>query len=193
MKTKTIALILGRKDSKGVIDKNTMTILGKPSYSYSFSAAIKSNYVNSIFVSSDHPEILQAAEEENLSIINRPKELCTDEALFEDALMHGYREATKRRGAKPDLVVVLMCNVITIDNILIDSAIEALESDPMADSAVTVTKLNMYSPLRARKRSNKGYLLPFVPFDAFGDPDTLSKAIDIPRAFFHTKFSSNLF
>jgi hypothetical protein len=67
-----------------------------------------------------------------------------------------------------------MCNVITIDNVLIDTAIEALRDDPKADSAVAVSKLNMYSPLRARRQDENGYLLPFVPFETFGDPATLS-------------------
>ena len=32
----------------------------------------------------------------------------------------------------------------------------------------------MYSPLRARRQNENGYLLPFVPFEAFGDPATLN-------------------
>ena len=46
MKPDTITIILGRKGSKGVIDKNTMDILGRPSYSYSFDAAKKSKYID---------------------------------------------------------------------------------------------------------------------------------------------------
>ena len=72
------------------------------------------------------------------------------------------------------MVVILMCNVATVDNILIDNAIEALINDNNADSAVTVSVLNMYSPLRARKLDEKGYLQPFVPFESFGNPETLS-------------------
>ena len=174
MSPDTIAILLGRKGSKGLPGKNTMTILGRPISHYSILAALNSNYVSDIYLSTDDQDLLLEAEKFQLHTIVRPAELCSDEALFEDALMHGYKEATKSRGNKPDLVVVLMCNVITIDNILIDSAIEALNSDPLADSAVTVTKLNMYSPLRARKRSNKGYLQPFVPFEVLGNPDTLS-------------------
>jgi hypothetical protein len=67
-----------------------------------------------------------------------------------------------------------MCNVVTVDNVLIDVAVEALIKDQEADSAVSVSKLNMYSPLRARKLGQGGYLEPFVPFETFGDPSTLS-------------------
>jgi len=67
-----------------------------------------------------------------------------------------------------------MCNAVTTDNILIDDGIEALKGDDSADSAVSVSILSMYSPLRARKLNGDGYLEPFVPFDSFGDPETLS-------------------
>ena len=88
--------------------------------------------------------------------------------------IHGYREIIKRLERTPDIVVILMCNAPTVSSELIDSGIEALINDPEADSAVTVSKLNMYSPLRARKLDSNGYLEPFVPFEIFGDPATLS-------------------
>jgi len=174
MKQNTIALILGRKGSKGVIDKNTMNILDKPAYSYAFSAAKESNFVKDIFVSSDHPTILTEAKKENFYIIERPKELCTDEALFEDALIHAYHEAKKRTNYLPQYVVILMCNAITINGELIDEGIKLLINDKNADSAVTVSIFNMYSPLRARRMNENGYLDPFVPFEFFGDPATLN-------------------
>ncbi len=49
-----------------------------------------------------------------------------------------------------------------------------LRADANADSAVTVSVYNMWSPLRARKVNAGGYLAPFVPFETFGDPKTLN-------------------
>lgn len=174
MSLDSIAILLGRKGSKGLPGKNTMKIMGRPITNYSILAAKNSQYVSDIYVTTDDEEIIAEARKFDLEVIKRPDYLCTDDALFEDALIHGYQEAAKRRGKKPDIVVILMCNVITIDNVLIDTAIKALEDDPQADSAVSVSKLNMYSPLRARKLDDSGYLLPFVPFESFGDPKTLS-------------------
>ena len=127
-----------------------------------------------IFVSTDDEDIKQDAKSFNLDIIDRPGDLCTDAALFEDALVHGYKEILERLGRKPEIVVVLMCNVATISGSLIDKAVDALLNDADADSAVTVSKLNMYSPLRARRLDADGYLKPFVPFESFGDPEKLS-------------------
>ena len=174
MNNKVIAIILGRKGSKGLRDKNTMNILGEPSFNYSFAAAKESKYIDKIFVSSDHTEILKSANKEGFITINRPKELCTDSALFEDALVHAYYEAKKVTMHKPSYVVVLMCNSVTINANLIDTGIELLEKNCMADSAVTTTILNMYSPLRARRLNDEGFLDPFVPFEVFGNPKTLN-------------------
>lgn len=67
-----------------------------------------------------------------------------------------------------------MANAVTINNKLIDEAIEKLDENPEADSAVTVSVFNMYSPLRARKLNDLGFLEPFVPLNSFGDEVSLS-------------------
>ena len=169
-----VAIALGRKGSKGVRSKNTMEIFGRPAYSFPFSAALNSKYVDKTFVSTNHEDIINGAQKLGIGIINRPESLCTDEALFEDALIHSYYEVKKIIGEKPKYVVVLMCNAVTINSQLIDTAIEMLENNRQADSAVTVSIFNMYSPLRARKLHKDGYLKPFVPFETFGDPKTLN-------------------
>ena len=174
MKVDCVALILGRKGSKGLPGKNTMRLHGRPISHYSVMAALSSKYISEVYLSTDDSKIKDDVNEFNIKIIDRPSELCTDSALFEDALIHGYREIIKRRNKKPDMLVILMCNVVTVDNVLIDNAIDALLKDNNADSAVTVSILNMYSPLRARKLDKTGYLEPFVPFESFGDPKTLS-------------------
>ena len=115
-----VALLLGRKGSKGIPGKNTMKILGRPISHYSIMAALNSKYVSDIYVSTDDDEIKNEANKFDLQIISRPDDLCTDEALFEDALIHGYKDIVRRRNKKPDMVVILMCNVVTIDNKLID-------------------------------------------------------------------------
>ncbi len=168
------AIILGRGGSKGLPGKNTMSVLGRPICNYSFLAAINSKYITDIYVSTDDEVIMDEAGKFNLHTIKRPSELCTDSALFEDALIHGYSEIVRQKGEKPDILVILMCNVITINSALIDEAIDMLIDDDSADSAVTVSKLNMYSPLRARKINRKGYLDPFVPFEAIGNPSEFS-------------------
>lgn len=46
MTIETVALILGRKGSKGLPGKNTMDISGRPVNNYSILAALESKYVS---------------------------------------------------------------------------------------------------------------------------------------------------
>jgi hypothetical protein len=170
----TVAILLARKGSKGVKDKNKMSILGRPAFTYPIMAVQNSKYVDEVFISSDDEDIMKYADENGIRRVERPDYLATDGALFEDALVDAYFKIKEKFGVDVQNVVVLMGNALTVDNRLIDEALETLQKNPEADSAVTVTKFNMYSPLRARKLNSDGFLDPFVGFDCFGDPATLN-------------------
>ena len=112
MSVDCVALILGRKGSKGLPRKNTMQVLGRPVSHYSVMAVLNAKYISDVFVSTDDEKIKSDVKKFNPQVIDRPKELCTDAAFFEDAVIHGYHEIIKRRNRKPDMVVILMCNVL---------------------------------------------------------------------------------
>jgi len=169
------ALILGRQGSVGFPGKNTMDVLGHPLMAYPLMAANESKYVDKVFVSTDSPEIKAIGERHGAIYIERPAELCTKTALGEDAYRHGYNWIKEHYPSEEiELLVLLFCNAPTISGALIDEGIEALRSKPEIDSAVTVSVYNMWSPLRARKLDKDGLLIPFVPFETFGDPKTLN-------------------
>ena len=86
MSLDTIAILLGRKGSKGLPGKNTMQLLGRPISHYPIMAALNSRTVSDIFVTTDDEAIAAEARKFDLTVIDRPAHLCTDEALFEDAL-----------------------------------------------------------------------------------------------------------
>ena len=117
---------------------------------------------------------MQIATELGVKIIERPEHLANDEALGEHAYAHGYREIRKLQKQKIELVVLLFCNAATISVQAIREGIVKLGGNSSLDSAVTVSRYNMWSPLRARKLDREGCLQPFVPFDVFGDPKTLN-------------------
>lgn len=169
-----VALLLGRKGSTGLPGKNLRPVLGRPLVTYPLLAAQASRYVERIYVSTDDPEIAAIAREHDAEVIDRPPELCTPEALGEDAYVHGYEVIRERLGGNPEMLALLFANAPTVSGELIDRGVEALRADPTLDSAVTVSRYNMWSPLRARRLTGEGTLEPFVPFEAFGDPATLN-------------------
>ena len=168
------ALLLGRSGSKGFPGKNTKKIMGKPLMAYPIIAAQNSKYIEDIFVSTDSEEIRRISEEYGAKYIQRPPELCTDQALGEDAFKHGFQWIKKNINTNIEFMVLLFCNSPCVTADLINHGVEVLRENPGIDSAVSVSRYNMWSPLRARKINDQGLLKPFIPFDAFGDPKTLS-------------------
>ena len=127
-----------------------------------------------IYVSTDDPEIAAIAREHDAEVIDRPPELCTPEALGEDAYKHGYEVIRERIRGEIEMLALLFANAPTVSGELIDRGVDTLRADSTVDSAVTVSRYNMWSPLRARRLTEQGTLEPFVPFEAFGDPATLN-------------------
>lgn len=168
------AILIGREGSVGFPGKNIYPVLGKPLMAYPLIAAKNAKMVDQVYISTDSEKIKAIGREYGAEIIDRPPELCTKEALGEHAFVHGYRWIMERTGTRPDLVVLLFCNAATILSETIDEGINILRNNPGYDSAVTVSRYNMWSPLRARKIGPDGLLHPFVPFEVFGDPKTLN-------------------
>jgi CMP-N-acetylneuraminic acid synthetase len=171
------ALMLGREGSRGFPGKNTTPILGRPLMAYPILAAQASKSVSRVYVSTDAPKIKEIARQYGARVIDRPAELCTPQALGEDAFAHGYRlirDELAKEGETLELLALLFCNAATVSSALIDEGVEALRARPEADSAVSVSRYNMWSPLRARRETKDGLLEPFVPFETFGDPKTLN-------------------
>lgn len=168
-----IAILMGRKMSKGFPGKNLYPVLGKPLAYYPMKAAMDCRKIDKIYISTDDEELMKLAKENSIGLIKRPPELCTDEALGEDVYLHAYN-FIKGKIKDVELVVLLMCNAPTITSKLLSGGIKVLRGHPEYDSAVTVSRYNMWSPLRARRIGPDGMLYPFVSFSAFGDTKTLN-------------------
>ena len=173
---KAISICIGRKGSKGLPGKNKRIIKGNPLCFYPMNAATKSKYITHKFLNTDDNDLKIVGENLDHILLQRPAELASSSALGEDVFQHSYEQVLS---ILPELanhfVVLLFCNAPTVNALLIDEAIDLLNKDENADSVVSASKFNMYSPLRARKLDNDNkYLAPFVPFETFGDPKTLN-------------------
>ncbi|MDD5174628.1 MAG: cytidylyltransferase [Candidatus Omnitrophica bacterium] len=170
-----IAVLIGRKGSKGFPGKNLYSINGNPLAYYPMKAAMDCKAIDKSYISTDDEKLMELAGENGFEVMTRPPELCTDAALGEDVYMHAYNTALARnKGKTIDMIVLLMCNAPMITGNILSEGIDILKRNPEYDSAVTVSRYNMWSPLRARRINRDGLLEPFVPFDAFGDPARLN-------------------
>ena len=166
------ALLIGRGGSEGFPEKNLLNVLGRPLCAYPMIAAEQASYIDRLYVSTDSKNIREVARKHGARIIERPPELASKEALGEDAYKHGHDFIAAEladEGKELELLALLMCNAPTITGGLIDEGVRLLRENEEADSAVTVSVYNMWSPTRARKSDAEGYLQPFVPFAAFED------------------------
>ncbi len=171
------AICIGRKGSQGFPGKNTSPVFGRPLCAYPLLAANHSQHIDRLFLSTDDPVIMEIGKQYGAILIDRPDNLANKEALGEDVYVHALqvvREQHMRPTDQLELLVLLMCNAATITAATIDQGIDVLRRHSEYDSAVTVSCYNMWSPLRARKIGADGLLHPFVPFETFGDPQTLN-------------------
>ena len=93
---KILAFIPARGGSKGIKNKNIVSLYGKPLVAYSIEAALQSKYVDMVFVSTDSEEIARVAKEFGAEVpFLRPAELAQDTSKTIDALVHGLRILNK--------------------------------------------------------------------------------------------------
>lgn len=169
------SIIMGRKGSKGFPGKNLFLIGGKPLAAYVFENALKVDALTKHFLSTDDPELAQLALSYGISVIDRPDDLQSDQALGEDVYKHAFEYIKDNETvSEQSCFVLLMCNSPIFKPWQINEGLNLLANQPDLDSAVTVSKYNMWSPLRARRLDENQLLKPFVPFESFGDPKSLS-------------------
>lgn len=170
-----VALIMGRKKSKGFPGKNLHKVLGKPLAFYPVKAAKDCPDIDMIYMTTDDEKLIELAKKNKIKVIKRPRGLCTNGALGEDVYVHAYNFVKEKHKDKEiEMLVLLMCNAPMITSGAILKGIKALRKNPDYDSAVTVSRYNMWSPLRARRINKEGLLKPFVPFEAFGRPESMN-------------------
>ena len=133
---------------------------------YPLLAALNARSVDEVYVSTDSEKIKNIAKKHRANIIDRPAYLCTSEALGEDAFRHGY-QYIKNSGKNVEFMVLLFCNAPCVLPSHIEEGVKALRKNKELDSAVTASKYNMYSPIRARRIGKDGLLQPFIPFEAY--------------------------
>lgn len=167
-------LVIGKHMSMGCPGKNVRPVLGRPMVEYALMALANSKRIDKLFTSTDSPHIAQIGMTYGAEHIARPESLATPDALTEDALVHAFEEMEKRAGRTIEIIALAFANSPTIPPGMIDKAIGELEKNPELDSAFTVCKYNMWSPLRARKVDADGQIQPYVPPEKLGATEQMS-------------------
>ena len=152
---KTIAIIPARGGSKGIPRKNTMGFCGRPLLVWSVEQALAARQVDAVYVSSDHPDILELAQHHGASAVPRPDHLSGDEATSESALLHVLDQLRASGAEDPDLIVFLQATSPVREASDIDAAIDELRASD-ADSLFSAAVLPDLTLWRRTARGLEG-------------------------------------
>jgi CMP-N-acetylneuraminic acid synthetase len=171
-----LAVIPGRKGSKGVLNKNIREINGKPLISYSIEAALESKYIKKVIISSDSEEILEIANSYGVEFIKRPQYLAQDDSTTVDVIKHTLDVFKESKKCFPEILVLLQATSPLRDSKDIDDAIKIFSDDKDIDSLISVAKFN-HNPLWSFKIENN-YLSP-----AFDEKFLSKRRQELPELF----------
>ncbi|MDQ0206932.1 CMP-N,N'-diacetyllegionaminic acid synthase [Alkalicoccobacillus murimartini] len=135
-----VAIIPARGGSKGIPKKNIILVNGKPLIQYSIDAALQSNYIDDVLVSTECPEIARISREVGAKVpFLRPPHLALDESKTIDSIVYTIVEQ-KKRGIEYDLIVVLQPTQPLRKSWHVDHSIEQIEGS-QHNGLVSVSKV----------------------------------------------------
>ena len=160
----SIGIIPARGGSKSIPLKNIKLLNGKPLIEHTIEAAIKSQVLDRVIVSTDHARIAEVCEKySEVDVFFRPDSLSVDTARTEPVLLHVCDELERREGLIPDFVLTLeptspMRRAETIRKCLdiiirpgVDSVLSVAETRAAPRSAVIVIiRFNIDEPTSRR-------------------------------------------
>lgn len=136
-----LGVILARAGSKGLPNKNSMKIAGKPMLAWTIEHALASDQIRRVLVTTDGEALAQIASKYDVEIVRRPAELASDTATVDAAARHAVNQVVDMH----ENVCLLYGNVPVRPNDLSDRAIDMLLQTG-ADSVQSVCPVGKNHP-----------------------------------------------
>ncbi len=163
-KPKIVAIITARGGSKGVPRKNIRPLGGKPLIGYMIEAALKSDWITTLAVSSDDDEILSVSGSiggEHLHLVKRPSALAQDGSPSLPTIEHAVLLLEEKVGHAFDHVVMLQPTTpFTLTEDIDGSLQKLVETD--ADSVMSVYEVNEHHPAKTKRITEDDRLMQYV-------------------------------
>lgn len=160
---KILGIIPARAGSKRVKYKNIKNLNGKPLIAYTIEAALQSNKIDRLIVSTDSPEIAMIAKDFGAEVpFIRPSELAKDDVPDLPVFLHALDELNTLYGYNPDIVVNLRPTSPFKTCKIINKVISEFEN-PDVDCVRTMTKTEgVYHPYWMYKVAKNGVASQFM-------------------------------
>jgi len=157
-----IGIIPARGGSKGLPEKNIRIINGKPLIAWTIEQAKMSQYLDTIFVSTDSPKIASVAEQFECNVpFLRPPEFAQDSSPTWEAVIHTLDSFEKEKLFFDYIALFEPTSPLRKKND-IDDAIEKLASDDQAKGLISVGKVHLEHPKIVKKITNN-YVTQYIP------------------------------
>lgn len=154
---KSICFIGARGGSKGVPQKNSRIINGKPLIAHTIISALDSGLYNHVIVSTEDEKIAQIAKKYGAEIpFLRPKNLSTDTASFTDVMIHGINKL-KKLNYDFDILINRDCTVPFIRNEDVESSIKLLKNKK-CDAVFGVYRQHLNPYFNIMEKNQNGFL-----------------------------------
>lgn len=136
---KTICIIPARGGSKGLPHKNVRLLAGQPLISWPVKAALASEVIDRVFVSTDDPAIADCARAAGAEVpFLRPAQFAEDLTTTEATLQQALLEYEEYSNETFDIAVFLTATDVFRQPNWITEAVNALKSNPELESAFAV-------------------------------------------------------
>jgi CMP-N,N'-diacetyllegionaminic acid synthase len=135
--SRVVAVIPARGGSRRLPGKNLALLGGRPLIAHTIEAARGAYLVDQVIVSTEDATIARVARAHGAQVLRRPARLATDHATTEAVLLHAV-DQLRRRGARPDVVVLLQATSPLRTAAPVDMAVARI-LDGGCDSVISVT------------------------------------------------------
>jgi CMP-N,N'-diacetyllegionaminic acid synthase len=160
-----LAIIPARGGSKGIPEKNIISLSGKPLISYTIEAAKQSELLGRSILSSDDEKIINVANKFGLEApFVRPEELAQDDTPALPVIKHAVTFMEQELSYKADYVVLLQPTSPLRTTRHIDEAVEKLINSD-ADSIVSVVEVPHQFIPHSIMQLDGAELRPYLSFD----------------------------
>ena len=166
-KMEIIAIIPARGGSKGIPRKNLRLLAGKPLIVWTIEAALKSEWINKVVVSTEDEEIAEIAQLNGAEVIKRPNELGADEVSLDPVIFHAVDSIEKTENVIYDFILTIqptspLLTTETINEtikIMLEGDCDTLMSIKDETHLYWTKKDGRFTPLY-KERKNRQYLDP---------------------------------
>ena len=172
-----LGLITARGGSKGIPRKNIADLHGKPLIAWTIEAALQSDVLNRVIVSTDDQEIAAVSRKYGAEVpFLRPAGLAADRSAHIPVIQHALQWVEQDCGSLPEYVCLLQPTSPLRTARHIAQAVALLRKQNF-DAVVSVCEAKTH-PFLTRKLDENGLLQPFMPI-----PSGYLRRQDFPPAY----------